>query len=112
MFVRRDGSLPTTLFSANKYAPKPTLGNQIPEDAVPKLTRVEVVDTDGALAGLFFTRRPLAECKLKRTPREFEGVFGEWNPAGGSYYDAFGANSWYKAPGLTLGDVVEVNDDG
>lgn len=79
---------------------------------MPKLTRVEVVDTDGALAGLFFTRRPLAECKAKRIPLDFVGVLGEWCPAGGSPYDAFGANSWMKTPGLTLGDMVEVNDDG
>jgi hypothetical protein len=75
------------------------------------MTRVEVVDTDGALAGLFFTRRPLAECKQKTTTREFEGVYGEWVPSGGTTYDAFGANAWYKAPGVTLGEMVEVPDN-
>ena len=75
------------------------------------MTRIEVVDTDGQLAGLFFTRRPLAECRLKKTPREFEGVFGEWVPAGGTTYDAFGANAWYKATDVTLGEMVEVPDN-
>jgi hypothetical protein len=76
-----------------------------------EMTRVEVVDTDGVLAGLFFTRRPLAECLQKKAPREFEGVYGQWVPAGGTTYDAFGANSWYRAPGVTLGEMVEVRDN-
>lgn len=76
------------------------------------MTRVSVIDTDEMLAGLFFTRRPLAECKLKKAPREFEGVYGEWVPAGGTTYDAAGANAWYKASGVTIGKMVEVPDDG
>lgn len=75
------------------------------------LTRVEVVDTDGQLAGLFFTRVPLARCREKLFPLDFKGVLGEWVPAGGSYYDAAGANAWFHAA-VVLGQMVEVPDDG
>ncbi len=71
---------------------------------MPKLTRVEVIDSDGHLAGLFFTSLSVVrECE-QRTLADFAIVEGEWEPAGGTEN---GTTPWHSS-GVRLGTIIEV----
>jgi hypothetical protein len=74
------------------------------------LTRVEVLDGEGFLAGFFFTRLPVAECQRRMIPLDFRDVQGEWVRSGLSDWRADGENAWYRSPGAALGRMDEVCD--
>jgi hypothetical protein len=67
------------------------------------VTRVEFLTREGQVAGYLFVGLSRAECLGRRRVEDFEGVPGEWVPAGGTL-------SVSSADADSVGEIVELSD--